>query len=283
VAALLEVAGVDAYGLRLLWLGVTSFTAHWAREAPGDAAWRLSYCDEPGARLLLGDRLIALPARRAVLIPPTAATVKAEGSVPHLLLVFEFRDGAAAHAAEWSREPLVLAADDLRDRLCVRLRRDLEDGQPISSATLARAEALLHLSVASAFELGADALLGDEATDDGQRQLQPVLAYVEAHLDEALDNTRLASLVHASESHFIRLFRRVVGCTPARYVQERRVQRAAELLTGTSLTIDEVAERCGFANRYHFSRVFAQRMVEPPGRFRSRHGSRGIREAGSLP
>jgi transcriptional regulator GlxA family with amidase domain len=93
-------------------------------------------------------------------------------------------------------------------------------------------------------------------------------------LAEVLPNAKLAELAHASESHFIRMFRRVVGCTPARHVQERRVSRAAELLERTNLTIDEIAERCGFANRFHFSRVFAQRMVEPPGRYRSLHGAR---------
>jgi AraC-like DNA-binding protein len=86
--------------------------------------------------------------------------------------------------------------------------------------------------------------------------------------------------VHASESHSIRVFRRVVGCTPARHVQERRLSHAAELLERTSLTIDEIAERCRFAYRFHFSRVFAQRMVEPPGRYRALHGSRGSLAAG---
>ena len=282
MAAILE-AGVDAYQLRLLWLGVTSFAERWTHEASGDVLWRLSFCDEAGASLHLGERAIALPARRAVLIPPTAVGVRADGTILQLLVEFELRGAVATHAAALGQEPVVLAADDLRDRLCARLRRDLVDGEPVRSATLARAEALMHLALASALELGGDALVASESSDDGERQLQPVLDYIEAHLEEPLDNTRLAGIVHASESHFIRLFRRVARCTPARHVQERRVQRAAELLTRTSLTIDEVAERCGFANRYHFSRVFAQRMVEPPGRFRTRHGSRGGREAAPLP
>jgi transcriptional regulator GlxA family with amidase domain len=172
----------------------------------------------------------------------------------------------------------VLPAEDLRDRLCARLHRDLATGDSIGSATYARAKALVHLSVAAAFELDGDALAAAESSDDAPRQLQPVLRYIDAHLEEPLENTRLAALVHASESHFIRLFRRVVGSTPARHVQERRVHRAADLLARTSLTIDEIAERCGFANRYHFSRVFAQRMAEPPGRYRASHGSRVRRD-----
>lgn len=70
------------------------------------------------------------------------------------------------------------------------------------------------------------------------------------------------------------MFRRVLGRTPARHVQERRVAIAADLLVGTALSIDEIAERCGFANRYHFTRVFAQLMSHPPARFRALQGER---------
>ena len=41
------------------------------------------------------------------------------------------------------------------------------------------------------------------------------------------------------------------------------------MLVSTVLSIDEIADRCGFANRYYFSRVFAQRMGRPPARYRS--------------
>ena len=282
VAALGE-AGLDAYQVRLLWLGVIPFAERWAPAAPGRAAWCLSFGDEPGASLRYGEREFALPPRRAVLIPPAAAGASPNGEGLHLRVQFQLSGAAAEHAVALGGEPFVLPAEDLRDRLCARLRRDLGTSDPVGSATYARAKALVHLSVAAAFELGGDELAAAESSDDAPRQLQPVLRYIDAHLEEPLENTRLAALVHASESHFIRLFRRVVGSTPARHVQERRVHRAADLLTRTSLTIDEIAERCGFANRYHFSRVFAQRMLEPPGRYRALHGSRARREPGLPP
>lgn len=280
MAALAE-AGLDAYQVRLLWLGVIAFAERWAPEASGRATWCLSFSDEPGATLRFAEREFRLPPRRAVLIPPSAAGAAPDGDAMHLLVQFQLSGAAAEHAVALGREPFVLPAEDLRDRLCARLRRDLGGSDPVGSATYARAKALVHLSVAAAFELGGEALAAAESSDDAPRQLQPVLHYIDAHLEEPLENTRLAALVHASESHFIRLFRRVVGSTPARHVQERRVHRAADLLTRTSLTIDEIAERCGFANRYHFSRVFAQRMLEPPGRYRVTHGSRARRESAS--
>jgi transcriptional regulator GlxA family with amidase domain len=47
------------------------------------------------------------------------------------------------------------------------------------------------------------------------------------------------------------------------------VARASELLVCTDQSIDEVAQRCGFANRYYFSRVFAERVGRPPVRYRN--------------
>jgi transcriptional regulator GlxA family with amidase domain len=274
-------AGLDAYRIHLLWLGVIPFAERWEPEANGPAAWRLSFCDDVGASLHLGERGTALPARQVVLIPPTAAGAKPDGDVLHLLVQFQLNAATAEHAAALGRVPLVLVPDELRDRLCLRLRRDLAESAVVGSATCARAQALVHLSVAAALDLGSAALGKTPQADDEERQLRPVLLFIDAHLAEPLENARLAAFVHASESHFIRLFRRVVGCTPARHVQERRVRHAAELLAHTSLTIDEIAERCGFANRFHFSRVFLQRLSAPPGRYRALHASQTGAETGS--
>jgi len=104
---------------------------------------------------------------------------------------------------------------------------------------------------------------------DGQLDLLEVLRFIDHHIQESLDNGRLAEITHTSESCFIRRFREVMGETPARYVQDRRVARAAELLVCTDQSIDEVAQRCGFANRYYFSRVFSKRMGRPPVRYRN--------------
>jgi AraC-like DNA-binding protein len=262
-------AALDAYQVSLIAVAAVPFADGFESPEAGAGAWALTMCVAAGATVHLGARTIALPPGRVVLVPPASASAKTDGDLVQLRMHFALLHGEALGA-----EPLVLAADELRDALGVRLRRELDNGGVLDVAGRARAEALVHLSVAAAFERADAAPRDAHPSDDAERQLRPVLRYIDAHLDEPLENARLAAFVHASESHFIRMFRRVVGCTPARHVQERRVSRAAELLERTNLTIDEIAERCGFANRFHFSRVFAQRMVEPPGRYRSLHGPR---------
>ena len=269
--------GLDAYQVRLLWVGVVAFSERWVPDASDESTWRLSFRDEGEVALRYRAESVALPARRPVLVAPAAARgAKPDGDAQHLLIEFQLAGVIEESVRALGATPLALPSDELRDRLCARLLRDLSGLGRNSSATFARAKAAVHLAVASAFELDADPSSLHLGGDANERQLRPVLHYIDSHLDEPLDNTRLAALVHASESHFIRSFRRLIGSTPARHVQERRVQRAAELLARTTLSIDEIAERCGFANRYHFSRVFAQRMSTPPGRYRATHAPRPL-------
>ena len=268
-------ARLDTLAVRLVRLEVAPFGSD---STPGSAErpyWRLSFHERGRAVLTSPDRVLALPPGRTVLISPEfAATVKLEGDARELAAIFELGRGhGAAHA--WGLDgPLLLDPNPLRDGLARGLLEQLHGGAPPTASEAARAQALIHLGLASALESSAERGRPANGGQDARSQLQPALRYIDGHLHELLPNAKLAELAHASESHFIRMFRRVLGRTPARHVQERRVASAADLLLGTGLTIDEIAERCGFANRYHFSRVFAQLMSHPPARFRALHAER---------
>ncbi|HKC50329.1 MAG TPA: AraC family transcriptional regulator [Myxococcota bacterium] len=269
----------DTIPVRLVALCAATFDRSFGPRAAEGTPWRLTFRERGRAELALPGRVIALPPGRAVLIAPDIGVdAKPDGDALHLLLEFELGRGRDAAALPLSDVPIVLDADATRDELARSLLRELAAGAAPGSALCARAQALLHLCLSSVLDLAgeADAALRGPASD-ARTQLLPVLRYIDAHLAGLLPNSKLAEVAHASESHFIRMFRRTFGRTPARHVQERRVSTAAELLLRTSLSIDEIAERSGFANRYHFSRVFAQRMSHPPARFRALHGSAAAR------
>lgn len=265
----------DTIPVRLVSLGTERFSEGFGADVSEDAPWRVSFHERGRAELATADRLFALPPGRCVLIAPDiGGHAKAEGDASHLVIEFALgrvRDAAALPVGD---APLALPADEPRDELARALLRELAARPTPSPGVCARAQALLHLCLSSALE-SAVARGGSPGPGSERAQLQPALRYIDAHLADLLPNAKLAELAHASESHFIRMFRRVVGCTPARHVQERRVSSAVELLLRSNLSIDEIAERCGFANRYHFSRVFAQRMSHPPARFRALHSGNG--------
>jgi len=84
--------------------------------------------------------------------------------------------------------------------------------------------------------------------------LQRVRDYVEAHLDEPIEVAALAAIAGRSPFHFTRLFTQSVGLTPHRYVVQRRLRRAVELVREGRSGLAEIAARTGFADQSHLSR-----------------------------
>lgn len=102
-------------------------------------------------------------------------------------------------------------------------------------------------------------------------RIQPAMDCLQERTVDPASNQELAALCGMSEDHFIRRFREIVGMTPARYGREHRITLAAEWLTSTNRTFEDIAEAGGFTDRFHFSRVFKIRFGQAPGAYRKMH------------
>jgi AraC family transcriptional regulator of arabinose operon len=233
--------------------------------------WRLYRNDDAGASLVLADGVFEMPAGRLVLVPPGLAfDIRLAHPLPQLFTIFEFLGWPAEAARDLLPAPLALPTDRVTDALVAALRDELARGTRLDPVLAGRVKALVHLAMAGALRsLPEDRARRVLRIHEGQRELLAVLHFIDEHLDEAMSNQKLAEIALSSESRFIRRFREATGRTPARYVQERRLERASQLLVSTDYSIDRIAEASGFANRYYFTRVFTQRMGLPPGRYRS--------------
>jgi AraC family transcriptional regulator len=101
------------------------------------------------------------------------------------------------------------------------------------------------------------------------RQIRAVQAYVETHLHQPVSLADLAAVAGLSSFHFLRSFKGSLGSTPARYVLDRRMERARYLLKISNLTVSEVGIGVGFQDVSHFSRAFRRAMGVTPSAFRS--------------
>lgn len=97
-----------------------------------------------------------------------------------------------------------------------------------------------------------------------RRALKEVIDYIGDNLQKDLTLAEMAGVAHMSPYHFSRLFKESTGLTPHRYVIERRVQRAEELLGSNALPIAEIALLCGFANQGHLNRHFKRLLGVSP-------------------
>lgn len=118
-------------------------------------------------------------------------------------------------------------------------------------------------------------LLLDEINPRSQQaqidaRVREVMDYVGHHLAEPHDVESLAAACDLSASHLARLFRQQVGQTPMQFVESRRMQRAAELLTMTDQTITAIAHAVGFEDAFYFSTRFKTFAGASPRAYRNR-------------
>lgn len=100
-----------------------------------------------------------------------------------------------------------------------------------------------------------------------QRMAQAV-DWLQRNLHRAISGDDLAEVAGVSLSHFRRQFKAWSGMSINSYVQRARIAKARELLHDPQLGIKQVAQRTGFADPFHFSRVFRRIDGLSPRQFR---------------
>ncbi len=96
------------------------------------------------------------------------------------------------------------------------------------------------------------------------------------HYAEPLDLDGLAAVAGVSKFHFLRCFALTYGKTPARYLAERRIERAQDLLRATNLSVTEVCMVVGYTSLGSFSSKFRQLVGVTPGAYQTRFAGQGL-------
>jgi transcriptional regulator GlxA family with amidase domain len=100
------------------------------------------------------------------------------------------------------------------------------------------------------------------------RALRRVREHIDANIKQRISVKALAKLANLSVWYFVRAFKQSVGVTPHNYLIRRRVERTSELLSGTELSLSEIALAAGFADQSHCARRFRQHVGMSPREYR---------------
>ena len=100
--------------------------------------------------------------------------------------------------------------------------------------------------------------------------IQRVLHYAREHLREALSVEQLARVAHLSVRQFSRAFRAATGTTPAKAVEQLRVESARPLIENTAWSLDEIARSVGFRDGGHMRAGFLRVTGQTPQVLRRR-------------
>ncbi len=101
--------------------------------------------------------------------------------------------------------------------------------------------------------------------------LSPAIDYIRTHFDQPVSLEDLADQCSMSTSHLIRSFQRYLNCTPHEYLLAFRLKQSKQLLLSTSMSIEQIAEQCGFNSASHFARAFRKNNGASPSAFRQVH------------
>jgi transcriptional regulator GlxA family with amidase domain len=94
--------------------------------------------------------------------------------------------------------------------------------------------------------------------------------HVQADPSADLSIPKLAQVASMSQRHFLRVFAREVGCTPADYVERVRLDTARRLLEQRGDGVETIARSAGFGTAETMRRVFIRRIGVSPTDYRRR-------------
>ncbi|PRH84140.1 AraC family transcriptional regulator [Labrys okinawensis] len=95
-------------------------------------------------------------------------------------------------------------------------------------------------------------------------RIQTALTYARRNLHTPLSVEQLAEVAHLSPRQFSRAFRAETGQSPAKAVENLRVEAARLMMEQTLHPIDIVARETGFADRERMRRAFLRAFGQPP-------------------
>ncbi len=95
-------------------------------------------------------------------------------------------------------------------------------------------------------------------------RIQTVLGYAREHLAEALSVEQLADVARLSPRQFSRAFRAETGQSPAKAIENLRLEAARQMLERGRLNLDQIAAESGFSDRRRMREAFLRAFGQPP-------------------
>ena len=103
----------------------------------------------------------------------------------------------------------------------------------------------------------------------GNNQFQDIYDFIRENFNKKLSLKSLAAQFGCSPESMRKIFHRnCPGLTPGRLIARLQIQEAIELLENTDNPIGDIAEKCGFADQFTFSKKFRKIIGKSPREYR---------------
>lgn len=105
--------------------------------------------------------------------------------------------------------------------------------------------------------------------DDNGLILQ-IIDYINAHLEQNISLNDISERFFISKNTLCKKFRAVMRCSVVEYILGARQARAKNLLVTTDLSMERIAERCGYSSANYFSLIFKKNVGISPLNYRKK-------------
>jgi AraC-like DNA-binding protein len=220
--------------------------------------WRFYWCSGSGGEIDFQNKRLLLIPEQIYLIPPnTRFTSIANCSFEQLYI--HFVAPAPYNRVKKGIYPFPARADILEK---VQMLKDhLHDKKKNVRFELI----LFSLIYDAILQIPANVFKPDRSYD---ARVNAIIELLNQNTSWVFSNEELAEKVKMSVNGFIRLFSKQTGISPLRYSRDKRIEKACLLLNFSEQSIDEIARKTGFRDRYYFSKVFKQLTQRSPAQFR---------------
>lgn len=183
--------------------------------------------------------------------------------------------------------PVEIEADPLLIRLVQRLalispdlQLELYDPGSYDNSTTLIKNIALYRTMPRALEMEARGIVqqifsrflaraSDKNLDLDQRILKS-LHYIHTNIDKPINIEELTALCFLTKDHFIRLFNKNMGCTPGKYINQKKIEKAQQLMMIRDTSIRDLAYKLGFENISYFNRLFKKMTGVNPGSYKKK-------------
>jgi AraC-like DNA-binding protein len=242
----------------------------WGTHAYQSPFWRFYQNDGDGMEIRCGGEGLSLPGKRLLIVPAEVSfSESATRKLDHFFIHFDWVGITGVTLRVLFQAPIQMPELPDLEKNVEEIAALLKEGREFDLSLICRVNGILYETLGRYLEgLPAEARERDMKQNRGLEPLLPALAYMEDSFSGPITNRRLAEMCYLSQNHFIRLFKNRLGRTPADYLLELRLRRAAQRLLFTDRSVEQIAEESGFGNRSSFTRAFSRRMGTGPATYR---------------
>lgn len=106
--------------------------------------------------------------------------------------------------------------------------------------------------------------------------IKEAITFIEQNYHFPITVESVAAFCGLNRNYLSKLFRESLNQTLQQFLMSYRMNKAADLLSSTDMSVAEVGCRCGYQNQLHFSRAFKNMVGIPPSQWRAEHSLNSI-------